>query len=47
VVPDAVIDAIRAREVDGLVQLAPPPPEFSPGDPLLIVRGAFAGCSRA
>jgi transcriptional antiterminator RfaH len=43
VVPDAVIDEIRAREVGGLIQLAPPPPEFSPGDELRIVRGAFAG----
>jgi hypothetical protein len=38
-----VIDDIRAREVDGLIQLAPPPPEFSPGDQLRIVQGAFTG----
>jgi transcriptional antiterminator RfaH len=43
VVPDAVIDGIRAREVDGLIQLAPPPPEFSRGDRLRILQGAFAG----
>jgi transcriptional antiterminator RfaH len=43
VVPDAVIDAIKAREVDGLVQFASPPPEFSPGDRLRIVDGALAG----
>jgi transcriptional antiterminator RfaH len=43
VVSDAVIDGIKAREVDGLVRLAPPPPEFSPGDRLRIVQGAFTG----
>jgi hypothetical protein len=35
--------AIKAREVDGLVRLDPPRPEFSQGDQLRIVRGAFAG----
>jgi transcriptional antiterminator RfaH len=43
VVADAVIDGIKAREVDGLIQLAPPPSEFNPGDRLRIVQGAFAG----
>jgi transcriptional antiterminator RfaH len=43
VVPDVVIDAIKAREVDGLIQLASPPPEFSLGDKLRIVQGPFAG----
>jgi transcriptional antiterminator RfaH len=43
VVPDAVINDIRAREVDGLIQLAPSPPEFSPGDELRIIQGALAG----
>ena len=43
VVPDAVIDGIKAREVNGLIRLAPPP-EFSPGDRLRVVDGALAGC---
>jgi transcriptional antiterminator RfaH len=43
VVPDAVIDDIRQREVNGLIELAAPPPEFSPGDQLQIVQGVFAG----
>ena len=43
VVPDAVINDIRGREVDGLIQLAPPPPEFSPGDRLRIIRGLLSG----
>ena len=43
VVPDAVIDGIKAREVNGLIQLAPPPSEFNPGDRLRIIQGALAG----
>jgi transcriptional antiterminator RfaH len=43
VVLDGVIDGIRAREVNGLIQLAPPPPEFSPGDRLRIIDGVLAG----
>jgi transcriptional antiterminator RfaH len=44
VVPDAVIDGIRQREgADGLIDLAPPPPEFSRGDRLQIIQGAFVG----
>jgi transcription antitermination factor NusG len=29
--------------VNGLIRLAPSPPEFSPGDRLRIVQGVFAG----
>jgi hypothetical protein len=38
-----VIDGIKAREVDGLIGLTPPRPEFIPGDRLQIIQGAFAG----
>jgi transcriptional antiterminator RfaH len=37
-VPDAVIAAIRAREVRGLVEL---PSRFKRGDPVRILRGPF------
>jgi transcriptional antiterminator RfaH len=39
----SVIDEIRAREYDGLVQLPPPPPRFRPNDPVRFVRGPFGG----
>jgi transcriptional antiterminator RfaH len=43
-VADEIIAALRAREVDGFVQLAPRPScEFAPGDRLQIVQGAFIG----
>jgi transcriptional antiterminator RfaH len=42
VVPDAVVDAIKQREVDGLVQLAPAS-DFRRGDKLRITEGVFAG----
>jgi hypothetical protein len=41
VVPNGVIDGIRAREVNGLIQFAPPPPEFS----LVIDCGSSTACS--
>ena len=42
-VPNGVIDGIRAPEVNGLIRVAPPPPEFSPGDRLRIIDGVLAG----
>jgi transcription antitermination factor NusG len=44
VIGDHVIDAIREREKGGLVVL-PEPPRLKPGDPVHVVRGAFAGLS--
>ena len=41
-VPDGVLDAIRARERNGLVEL-PRLPRFKPGDTVRIGRGAFQG----
>jgi transcription antitermination factor NusG len=41
-VPDGVLDAIRKRERNGLVQL-PRPPRFKPGDTVRIGRGPFQG----
>ena len=41
--PDAVIDQLRAREQDGLVQL-PVLPAFKPGEPVRILDGAFTSC---
>jgi transcriptional antiterminator RfaH len=41
-VPDVVLDAIRARERNGLVEL-PKLPRFKPGDTVRIGRGAFQG----
>jgi transcription antitermination factor NusG len=40
VVPDAVVVALRAREVDGLIEL-PVPPRFQRGDRVRIRHGAF------
>jgi transcription antitermination factor NusG len=37
-VPDATIAEIRAREVNGLVEL-PQPPKLKPGDRVRIIRG--------
>jgi transcriptional antiterminator RfaH len=39
-VPDRIIDEIRTREVDGLVEL-PKPPRLAPGDRVRIVQGPF------
>ena len=39
-VPDAVIAEIRRREVDGLIELAPPPP-LRRGARVRILRGPF------
>ena len=41
-VPDAVIAEIRRREVDGLIELAPPPP-LRRGARVRILRGPFSG----
>ena len=41
-VPDAVIAEIRRREVDGLIELAPPPPLLR-GARVRILRGPFTG----
>jgi transcription antitermination factor NusG len=41
-VPDAIIDAIRSREVRGLVELAPPP-GLRPGAPVRVLCGPLAG----
>ena len=41
-VPDAVIAEIRRREVDGLIELAPPPP-LRRGARVRILRGPFTG----
>jgi transcriptional antiterminator RfaH len=41
-VPDAVIDEIRSRERDGLIEL-PRPPGLRPGDRVRITAGAFCG----
>jgi transcriptional antiterminator RfaH len=41
--PDTVIDQLRAREQDGLVQL-PARPSFKPGEPVRILDGAFTSC---
>ena len=38
--PDAVIAEIRRREVDGLIELAPPPP-LRRGARVRILRGPF------
>ena len=41
-VPNTVIDDLRRRERNGLIEL-PPPPGLQRGDHVKIVRGAFAG----
>jgi transcriptional antiterminator RfaH len=41
-VPDTVIDDLKKRERNGLIEL-PPPPGLQRGDQVKIVRGAFAG----
>jgi transcription antitermination factor NusG len=41
-VPDRVIDALRARERGGLIEL-PRPPKFRPGDHVRVLHGPFIG----
>jgi transcriptional antiterminator RfaH len=41
-VPAAVIDDLRSREINGLIELSPPA-RFEPGDTVRITAGAFAG----
>jgi transcription antitermination factor NusG len=41
-VPDAVIDEIRSRERDGIIEL-PKPPAARLGDAVRILRGPFEG----
>jgi transcriptional antiterminator RfaH len=48
-VPDRVLDELRSRERDGLVELPPPPrlqplgPKFKSGDQVRISGGPFSG----
>ena len=42
-VPDTVIDEIRLREVDGLIELVPPP-TLRRGVRVRILHGPFSGC---
>ena len=42
VVPDALIDGLRRRERDGLIEL-PKPPRLKRGDPVKVSAGSFAG----
>ena len=42
-VPDKVIAEIRARERDGAIDLAPPAPQYRPGDEVRVVQGPFSG----
>jgi transcriptional antiterminator RfaH len=39
-VPDAVVDDIRQRERNGLIEL-PKPPKFRPGDRVRVLHGPF------
>jgi transcriptional antiterminator RfaH len=41
-VPDRVVDGIRKRERNGLIEL-PRPPKFRPGNRVRVLRGPFAG----
>ena len=41
-VPDGVIAALKAREMNGLIEL-PKPPKFRPGDRVRVLHGPFAG----
>ena len=41
-VPDGVIAALKAREMNGLIEL-PKPPNFRPGDRVRVLHGPFAG----
>jgi len=42
VVPDTVIDSLKAREVGGLIEL-PKPPRFKAGDKVRVLHGPLAG----
>ena len=42
-VPDTVIDEIRLREVDGLIELVPPP-TLRRGVRVRVLHGPFSGC---
>ena len=42
VVPDAVVTSLKAREVNGLIEL-PPPPRFRRGDRVRVLHGPLAG----
>ena len=42
VVPAAVIDGLRAKEVGGLIEL-PKPPKFRPGDKVRVLHGPLIG----
>jgi transcriptional antiterminator RfaH len=42
VVPAAVIDGLKAREVGGLIEL-PKPPRLKPGDRVRVLHGPLAG----
>jgi transcription antitermination factor NusG len=41
-VPDALIQSLRQREIDGAVEL-PKRPGLKPGDPVRVVAGALSG----
>jgi transcriptional antiterminator RfaH len=41
-VGDHIIEELRSRERDGLIELAEQP-RFRPGDPVRVTKGAFAG----
>ena len=42
VVPDAVVTSLKAREVNGLIEL-PPPPRFRRGERVRVLHGPLAG----
>ena len=42
VVPDTVVTSLKAREVNGLIEL-PPPPRFRRGDRVRVLHGPLAG----
>ena len=41
-VPDTVVTSLKAREVNGLIEL-PPPPRFQRGDRVRVLHGPLAG----
>ena len=41
-VPDTVVTSLKAREVNGLIEL-PPPPRFRRGDRVRVLHGPLAG----
>jgi transcriptional antiterminator RfaH len=42
-ISETVIDGIKMREKDGIIQLPEPPPEFKPRDRVRIISGALTG----